>query len=270
MKEDKNTKILVGGIADSDSVKELLNKLEKTEDKSFDDYIIAYIDFLGVKKIMQNQDKNYDFLQIIQFLLNRTELVADVIHHQNSIKPFEVKIFSDNIVIAQKIEDELLGEQIIGVINIVWSLQFWALVQFGLFLRGGITVGELFINKDIVWGTGLIEAYNMENRLAVFPRVIVSKTVLARYNESSDKTINIEAFVDKDLDGMWFVDYMSACVNLSVMPQVAESLKDTVKSFSEVDDRIKQKINWTIRYFNSHCLKHKDRIEYDKCVIDYI
>jgi len=47
MKEDKNTKILVGGIADSDSVKELLNKLEKTEDKSFDDYIIAYIDFFG-------------------------------------------------------------------------------------------------------------------------------------------------------------------------------------------------------------------------------
>ena len=147
MKEDKNTKILVGGIADGDSVKELLNTLERTEDKSFDDYIIAYIDFLGVKKIMQNQDKNYDFLQIIQFLLNRTELVADVIHHQNSIKPFEVKICSDNIVIAQKIEDELLGEQIIGIINIVWSLQFWALVQFGLFLRGGITVGELFINK---------------------------------------------------------------------------------------------------------------------------
>jgi len=85
---------------------------------------------------MQNQDKNYDFLQIIQFLLNRTELVADVIHKQNSIKPFEVKIFSDNIVIAQKIEDELLGEQIIGIINIVWTLQFWALVQFELFLRG--------------------------------------------------------------------------------------------------------------------------------------
>lgn len=270
MRGNNSTKIIVGGIADGNSVEKLYDKLEKIDDKSFDDYVIAYIDFWGVKKIMENPDESYDFLQIIQFLLSKTENVAEAIHYQNGIKSFEIKIFSDNVVIAQKIDETVLGDQIIGIINIVWSLQFWALVQFGLFLRGGITIGELFINKDIVWGTGLIEAYKMENGLAIFPRVLVSQMVFEKYDAKLNNSINIYAFVEKDLDGLWFVDYMSACVNITVMPQVAESLKDIVKSFLESDDRVKQKINWTIRYFNSHCLKLKKRIDYDKCVIDYI
>jgi hypothetical protein len=267
---EKNTKILVGGIADGKAAIKLLGDLEKVEDKTFDEHIIAYIDFLGIKKIMGDTCKSYDFLQIIQFLLKGTENVANLIHSVNQIKPFDIKIFSDNIVISQRINEDVAGDQIIGILNLIWSLQYWALIQFGLFLRGGITIGELYMDENIVWGTGLIEAYNLENNLANYPRVLVSKSVIDKYDMYREKTLNIQAFIDKDLDGMWFVDYMMACVNIKSMPNASESIKDTVKSYVKADERIKQKINWTIRYFNDHCLKLKDRIDFNQCIIEYI
>lgn len=55
------------------------------------------------------------------------------------------------------------------------AIQFHALMQFDFWLRGGITIGELFIDNAVVWGTSLIEAYAIENNLANYPRVIVSK-----------------------------------------------------------------------------------------------
>ena len=270
MNNGVNTKVLVGGIAEGETAKKLLNSLEKTEDKSFDKHIITYIDFLGMKEKMRDQNMCYDILHIIQFLLANTKNVAKAIHYTNKIEEFNLKVFSDNIVIAQKINEESVGDQIIGMLNLVWSLQFWALAQFGLFLRGGITIGELYIDKDIVWGKGLIDAYNLENNVAYYPRVLVSKSIIDKYSENKHKTLEIKAFIDTDSDGMWFVDYMSACVHLEILPQASVSIKDTVQEYKDANERIKQKINWTISYFNKYCNSLKNRIDYNECYIELI
>ena len=54
-----------------------------------------------------------------------------------------IKIFSDNIVIAQKVNEGRISDQIISIINLVSAIQFHALMQFDFWLRGGITIGEL-------------------------------------------------------------------------------------------------------------------------------
>ena len=134
-------RIVIGGIADGEETQTFLDELENTKNKSFDEYIIAYIDFLGMKERM-NIQSGFDSLQIIKHLLYNTEYVAKYISKTNRIQDFIIKVFSDNVVIAQKVSPQIVGDQIISIVNLVWSLQFWALVQFGYTMRGGITVGE--------------------------------------------------------------------------------------------------------------------------------
>ena len=85
-------------------IKYILNR-----EKKFDKYIIAYIDFLGIKQKM-NTNGSYESPQILKFLLWGIQRTASYISSINEIDEFDIKIFSDNIVIAQK---SMKGESVI-------------------------------------------------------------------------------------------------------------------------------------------------------------
>lgn len=87
-----------------------------------------------------NTYASYESLQILKFLLWGIQRTASYI---SSINEIDIKIFSDNIVIAQKVNEGRISDQIISIINLVSAIQFHALRQFDFWLRGGITIGEL-------------------------------------------------------------------------------------------------------------------------------
>jgi len=39
----------------------------------------------------------------------------------------------------------------------------------GWLFRGGITIGEFYINDTIVWGLALLRAYELEEKIANYP-----------------------------------------------------------------------------------------------------
>ena len=78
-------KIVIGGIAKPNEVEEFYKYLEtEGEKKKFDNYIIAYIDFLGIKEKMKNES-SYESLQILKFLLMGTKRTASYISDINTI-----------------------------------------------------------------------------------------------------------------------------------------------------------------------------------------
>src|ERR1700756_3728702 len=50
----------------------------------------------------------------------------------------------------------------------------------GFLIRGGIALGGLYHSSDIVFGEALIDAYRLESKVAVYPRILISPTVLRR------------------------------------------------------------------------------------------
>ena len=264
----KSAKIAVG-FAGKNEIEEFIGKLDRIQDKSFGTYIIAYIDFLGMTNRMK-QKNSFDSLQILKFILAGAKKNAAFITGINTINDFDIKVFSDNIVIAQRIQKRKLSDQIISVINLVSLIQFEAFFQFDYPLRGGITIGDLFIDDSIVWGTGLIEAYHIENTIANYPRVVVSSKIIKEYENCEEKRINLFALIKEDIDGLWFVDYLMAAPNITLIPEISASLADKAAQHSHEDERIKQKINWIISYFNSLCRQMKDRGEYEQYCIPYI
>lgn len=263
-------KIVIGGIASPNEVEEFYKYLDSEgRKKEFDNYIIAYIDFLGIKEKMQDES-SYESLQILKFLLMGTKRTAGYISDINTINEFEIKIFSDNIVIAQKIDEERACNQIISIVNLMGSIQLHALLQFDFWLRGGITVGELFIDNSVVWGKGLIEAYNIENNLANYPRIVLSNKLLEKYENCKKESLNLFALIKKDFDGLWFVDFLLAAPNLKMIPTISKFLCEIIVVYANKPDRIKQKINWMITYFNSYCCKFKERGDYEKYILSHI
>jgi len=269
-KQDASCKILIGFGSE-----QKLNKLSQhiVNDKNkFDNYIVAYLDFLGFKERMKEKD-SYASLQILKFLLKETEEVANKISNINGIDEFHIKIFSDNIVIAQKTKLEQFDYQIMSIINLIESIQYHALMYFGFLLRGGITIGKLYIDSDVVWGTGLIDAYNIENNIANYPRIILSSELLGVYRKcKKKKSLNLFAFIEKDSDGLWFANFFAAAPNLEMIPAQSERLSRITKQYVNESDKIKLKINWLVDYFNTYCYKYRDRniFDYEKCKLTRI
>lgn len=265
----QETKIVVGGIANLKEIEAFYNALEEIERKEFDNYIVAYVDFLGIKQKMKNES-SYETLQILKFLLWGTKQTANYISEVNEIEGFDIKIFSDNIVIAQRVDEKKICDQIVSLVNLVAAIQFHALLQFDFWLRGGITIGELYIDNSVVWGKGLIEAYSMEDGLAIYPRVVVSPKLLSAYEKCEKKSLNLYAMLDEDNDGLWFVNFFLAAPNLNLIPDIAKFLKENVTKYINENEKVKQKINWMITYFNSYCKKYRNRGDFEQYILPCI
>ena len=263
-----NTKIAVG-IIDKGEIDELLKQVGFSPNKSFDQYLIAYVDFLGIKEKM-NKENSYESLFYLKVLLSDILHKATSVKNINTIDDFKIKVFSDNIVIAQKIKADIIDAQIISIINLISLLQFEAFFQFDFSLRGGVTIGDLYIDDEVVWGTGLIEAYQIEDKLANYPRVIVSQKVICEYERCQEKSLNLYSMIKQDIDGYWFIDYLLAVPNIRIIPLLSDSLANIASLHTNDNDRVKQKINWVISYFNSYCCRFADRGDYEKVIVPYI
>jgi len=209
------------------------------------------------------------YLQYLKFLVKGSERLASNISNVNSLGTYDIKIFSDNILIAQKVADGKLSNQIISMVNLAGSIQLNALVQFGFLSRGGMSIGELSIDSTVVWGKGLIDAYKIENSLANYPRIILSNQLINAYDSCTQKELNLYAFIKEDFDCLWFVDFLMAAPNITLIPQISERLRAIVDPYHKESDKLKQKINWLIAHFNVYCRKYKDR-GYEEYAIPYV
>lgn len=54
------------------------------------------------------------------------------------------------------------------------DMQLTLAIEFGIFIRGCFHYGNLFYDKTILYGNGLIEAVNYEEKVAVYPRLILT------------------------------------------------------------------------------------------------
>jgi hypothetical protein len=80
------------------------------------------------------------------------------------------------------------------------------LIKKKVLIRGAITVGGLYRDNDVVFGPALISSYDMEEKLAFWPRVIVSETTLNELGNSLDICNLMQ--LSRDSYGIVYVDYL--------------------------------------------------------------
>ncbi|MEC2869983.1 hypothetical protein ACIQHV_27885 [Bacillus bombysepticus] len=171
--------------------------------------VVSFIDVLGFSQLGMkaiNSDEGDVFLNQIHTSLNKARHAIT-----NQLLLAKVKVFTDNVVIGWPIYGDGEGELGTTFLNLA-EYQF-SLVFDGFFIRGGVSVGPHFMDEETVFGPELITAYTLESQVAVYPRIILSKTskdkVCEYINYSPGPDNDFNSVLLEDMDGEWFVNYLN-------------------------------------------------------------
>ena len=211
-------------------------------------YIIAYLDMLGAKQMICN-DNDFDFLNHLNMFMEDAieESGGGIFSKKEEIF---VKIFSDNILLAIELKenDKQRDDKIATLLNTVANI-YNEILRYGYLMRGAIVEGEFFHNDIIVYGKGLVEAVLLEENKADVPRIIVR----AKVTEP-----NSYYYLMQDKDDELFLNIFHLCdafddINFKI------SLLEMLKKHKN-DEKIKTKIMRMIKYFISWFTKYEHRL----------
>ena len=237
-------------------------------------YIVAFLDFLGASEKMEMSGESDVFLQQIYRIYNiaigELKLVKKI-----GLLDLDVKIFSDNILVVQKIRnrDNPIPE-FVEVQSFCRLFQSYAFEQ-GLLVRGAISTGLLYIDDTLVYGEALLNAHDGESKIANYPRIVIDKTIFV--NAKMDdmwKTFNPpdkENMILRDMDGelylnpFWGIPKVSDHNRKREEQFLAHVAKTIIKEYKELFHKDKKsvfpKYHWLAEQFNEYCIANKHHFE---------
>lgn len=175
------------------------------------EYYIAYMDILGYRVFFKQHSREIlDFLDEIDNAIKHTKSHVQVTNDSPILKnvgniDIKSKIFSDNILLCMETSDNPFEPiRILSFLQIVSDIQRGFVTDYGLFLRGGIKKGYIAINDNYVFGQGLIDAVEMEEKNAKYPRIIIDEDIVKKLfaiiytKEEIEKVTTIENTLKND------------------------------------------------------------------------
>lgn len=242
-------------------------------------HIIAYIDILGTKDRLFLGDEN-EISKSMKRIYDAINTTLSQISNENLIPgEYKVRIFSDNIVITTSCTADMVEStrRAAALIAIVGMFQF-GMAMRGWLVRGGICRGSLYMDNNFLIGLGLVEAYQMEDEVAQFPRIIVSNTLYSEIEKSKNQeTLNTNLVIpDCNEDQRYFIDYLYYANRKEFLSDYSERKDDlythlnTINAYlslssktteTEKRTRMINKLNWVARYHNQYCRRVKEDVQ---------
>lgn len=200
--------------------------------------LTAFLDILGFGEMI----KTIDTEEKAQAVLSQFEILKVFEHVSTSmmandpqfesyklsdIYNLKVLFVSDSIIISympqkditmSKIQDieSLNAEIFVLITTFIAQLQILTIEVFHRFLRGGICDEFSHINEMHAVGKGIIEAYKLESKEAMYPRVIFKKELLKKYNikkyiddfDSASMHTSLQFFTVKNDEKFGYINYL--------------------------------------------------------------
>lgn len=238
---------------------------------SYEHAIVTFLDILGFKNMVIKRPAGdvAAALERLQESVNESVLtLATGRKRAEAVSPPRVHSFSDNVVRVRPITSpQAFAQEFIQEISELGRIQA-SLAGDGIFIRGGIAVDSIVSNESVVFGKGLIRAYEIESKVANSPRIVVDPGAISQFREREDiavtrmrKDISVmKRLIRQGDDGLWYVDYIRTALDQISSDTAAKTyLKKHRKHIVEVamplesDSDLLPKFMWLARYYNSSC-----------------
>lgn len=224
---------------------------------------VLFLDILGFSELVQAGRANR-LLGALEHLQGRALEISEE-------GKLDFTAFSDCVVVSAPMLD---GR---GALQVVHYAQFLALdlLAKGFLTRGAIVSGELYHRGSIVLGPALVHAYRLESKKALYPRILVSHSILGaavevveRLSAADRRFTTVQPIFREDFDGSLHVDIFSEGASAPEMYSVQTetdgsgqrtAFRDSTLTFI---DRIfsvepppvaTEKYAWLARYFFEKC-----------------
>lgn len=147
------------------------------------DYYVAYFDVLGYKEhFKKSSDAVQEFIDGFCSAIDDTIAVINDALSSEILKlaqmNIERRIFSDNVLICLKKGNTTLEPiRILTFLQTVIDIQRKFVLDHGILLRGGISVGPLYIDESHLVGEILIKVVSMEHAVK-YPFIAIDDTIM--------------------------------------------------------------------------------------------
>ena len=228
-------------------------------------HIVAHLDILGAREKMRSQETRDLFLQQINEVYTIVNSQLSAVTKRMRELMF-CRIFSDNILVAKEFNiatppQNQFYERIIHIAHFCTMFQFLALTK-GLFVRGAIAYGDFIGNENFVFGEALVNAYEAENNIAIYPRVIIDKSVFDNSHSKMWQFFRKREILNElfhyDFDGQWYISPFAAMPpsfqlknKYSYLEKVKENLFREIQNATY--EKHRQKYFWLVNKFNDYC-----------------
>ncbi len=239
-----------------------------------EEYLVVYIDFLGSKVAVSQWEKErierlIDLFHGIATLRSDFVPSDETVPHASSgvtlvmLPVPAVSTFSDHLVISYPTEAlrTWAGERYLGAVCLrpaQWLISQLAAeaMKLGLLIRGGATVGQLHHAGGVVVGQAMIEAYELESRVAIYPRIPVSRKLYAQL-QCAAPGVSRSVFLE-DADGIRHLNYFDFMLRAgggqpggifaerlrSWLADARRTICENIEKF-EVEERWNELAKWT-------------------------
>jgi hypothetical protein len=232
--------------------------------------IVLYADILGYSRLSNEaiqKDGGLEFLEKIRVTLSK---VYDLVRERSNIHGkrllYVVKVFTDNIIIGYPLKNLFFdfGETELGDILITFTEVQAGLAKEGFFIRGGISVGNHYMDEDIVFGEALLEAVG-QDKSGSPPRLILSKSVqkliehqLSFYDDVRNSPHYEDLLMDAD-ESIYlnylkeaFYHFKDGWIDFEIIEGHQKAIAEGLKTYQNNVD-IRAKFEWAACYHNYIC-----------------
>jgi hypothetical protein len=152
------------------------------------------------------------------------------------------------------------------------------LIFAGIFVRGSLALGDLFVQDGMIFGPALIQGYYMETEISVYPRVTIHPKVLRAYETKellkashhdldTDKEYVLR-HLRRDIDGIYYVDYLKTMDTEfdyeggygNFLDHHKKLIESRVKKLTTLNS-VSVKYSWLIEYHNSTVRSYGEEVD---------
>ncbi|MCR9119040.1 MAG: hypothetical protein NXI22_19080 [bacterium] len=274
------------------------------EKQGFTECYVAFLDLMGVRNLVKACEKDDRLYGNVITALLETKNISSFHRQTQDLETglttrwmLQVQAFSDCVVLFIPTESQMLSWLLASIRRLHDRL-----LRLGIPLRGGVTIGGMHwlshgyddnpehneINEAVVaFGPGLVSGYDLENGVAVYPRILISDGLFDDICEKKANGFpfgkdNLRNYCRQDTDGLRHLDVLHPDANRQDAEPtvkgvdekgafVTYSYDDTpydewlseVRGFIEKNlnavkgEKLQSKYRWLARYYNDTVQKSK-------------
>jgi len=209
-------------------------------------HIVAFIDLLGFSSMVSHDCEKPEGEQ--KYISKLYDIHTKTKEISASLPGMTLTQFSDSVVLSVPYSIDNFS----SICQIISNFQYDLLCS-GILCRGGISYGKHFSTEDFLFSHGLIDAYNIESKLALNPRVVISKALIELV---FGNTTNVnDLLILEENDGLFFLGYL----NGETAAEDQKILESILPEKLSENPSIRAKQIWIIDYFNSKYPESKIR-----------
>jgi len=179
--------------------------------------LVAFIDILGLSdKVRKSGEEASRIMAMMESIRRNVETLCHKYTETGEIRLLQI---GDGFFLVAHFN--LVNE----MCNILAEIQWRVLIEWQELIRGSLTAGNVRVGKDnnFFIGQAIIEAFELERKNAIFPRIICEDRKIEKY--IGQGTIDYR-YISNDQDKIKYIDYIKYIVDNDGLTE--EKLKELI------------------------------------------